>query len=172
MNNQQRRPPELIPCPGCKGDKEKGKAVCYNCRKRYVAEAADLALAGKPVPTYEEWIEKMVQGRIPALQDILRAAQEDLSTAQRKAEEKLQQLLAERVPGQLEPEILEMAKTKLKEKEGDRIWRGIDGPRIYRAYKIAGSRLQEAQRLLQDLEAKKTSSPLLEYGEKILESGK
>jgi hypothetical protein len=170
MNNQQRS--ELIPCPGCTGDKEKGKALCLNCRKRYVAEAADIALARNPVPTYEDWIEKIVRDRIPALQNTLKTAQKNLGIVRGEAEKKLRQLLTERVSGQLDPEILRAVRAKLKEKEEGRIWREIDGPRAYKACKIAGSRLQEAQRLLKDLEAKKTSSPLIEYGEQILRSGK
>ena len=169
MNNQQQRSQELVPCPGCKGTKMKGMALCHDCKKEFVAEAADIALAGNPVPTYEEWIERRIRARIPTLQAALKTAQENLGSTQKKAEGKLHELLTERVSGQdLDPEILAAAKAKLKEKEGDKIWKLVGGAVVYRECKISSSRLQEAHRLIKDLEIKKTPSPLLEYGEKII----
>ncbi len=157
--NKQQQPQELIPCPGCLGTKVKGMALCHNCKKQYVAEAADIALAGNPVPTYEDWIEGKVRARIPVLETTLKTAQANLRAVQEKGEEKLWQLLTERISGQsLSSEILEVAKAKLREKEGDNIWKAIGGPVTYRESKIATTRLQEARRLLKDLETKKTPS--------------
>jgi len=173
MNNQQKLPQEVIPCPGCSGTKLKGMAVCANCKKKFVAEAADIALTGKTAPSYEEWLEKYLQARIPLLQASLKSAQQKLGAIQKKAEERLQQLLTERISGQdLASEILEAAKAKLKEKEGSNIWKAIGGDGAYRESKIATARLQEARRLLKDLGVKKTPVALLEYGEQILQQKK
>jgi len=173
MNNQRKLPQEVIPCPGCSGTKLKGMALCHNCKKQYVAEAADIALTGKPVSTYEEWIENRVKSRIPLLEASLKTAQANLSAIQKKAEERLQQLLTERISGQdLASEILEAAKAKLKEKEGSNIWKAIGGDGAYRESKIATARIQEARRLLKDLGVKKTPVALLKYGEQILQQKK
>jgi hypothetical protein len=168
MNNRQ-GPQEVTPCPGCNGTKLKEMALCQRCKKEFTTEAADIVLAGKMAPNYDEWLEKRLQARIPALQIELKNAQQKLGAAQRKADERLRQLLIERTAGQeLPSDVLEEIKLKLKEKEGNNVWRSIGGAAICRDCKIAGSRLQEAYRLLKDLEAKKAPSPLLEYGEKIL----
>jgi hypothetical protein len=168
MNNRQ-GPQEVIPCPGCNGTKLKEMALCRSCKKDFTTEAADIVLAGKIAPSYEEWLEKRLQTRIPVLRAELKSAQQKLGAVQRKADERLRQLLIERTDGQeLSSDVLEEIKLKLKEREGNNVWRAIGGAAIYRDCKIASSRLQEACRLLKDLEAKKAPSPLLEYGEKIL----
>lgn len=164
------QPQEFVPCSGCSNNKLKGMALCHDCKKQYVAEAADIALAGNPVPTYEDWIEKRVLARIPEHEAALQQTQKNLSSIQKKAEEKLTERVIERVSGQkLSLEVFEAAKAKLKEKEKDNIWKEVGGGAIFREYKIASSRLQEARRLLKDLETKKNQNILIEYGEKIIQ---
>ncbi len=146
---------ELVPCPTCEGSKVKGKAVCYNCKKQYIAEGASLALEGNPVPRYEDWIIEKLKRAIPALQKKEKETQEKLRTVKKEAEKKLHELLLERLNGRKVPlDIFQAARLQLKETEGNKIWKQVNGPASFRDAKIASLRLQEAKRLLEDLRKK------------------
>jgi hypothetical protein len=131
-------------------------ALCINCRKQYLIEAADTALEGNKPPEYEDWIKTRLLGFMPELEATYRMGSERLAGIQKLQEEKLQEMLASKLSGQnLTQDILRAARLRLRETDGEKVWRSLDGPKAYREFKIGSARIQEARRLLKDLEAKK-----------------
>ncbi|MFH1462379.1 MAG: hypothetical protein ABIG08_01665 [bacterium] len=155
MHPQNRQ--QQVPCPLCDWEKGRQFTVCGRCHKRYLNEAAQIALQGKPVPEKSEWAKIEIVAKLPELQEAAQAAQAALEERRSQANQKLEELLKEKVGQQydrLPLAVAETAKQQLKLEHGDAIWQEVKGGTAYGAFQTSSARLAEAERLLGDLEKK------------------
>jgi len=144
---------EFVPCPRCDGSKRADCAVCATCKKAYTRLAAEAVVNGQEVPTQRKWLIDEINAQLPRLKQNILTAQEKVSQCQQAKEQKLVEMLCERVRGQnISPEILAEAQNMLADREGKGIWADVGGNTAYKNLQISRGRLTEARRLLEDLE--------------------